>query len=121
MKQLNLFTTIKICVKREIENYEKLRLIVTVMTFCASLMLAMGGISVKSSFAYIQGNLPNESLTTNRLFSDKQIETSGYLYNYDGSPDYIFADFVDSTGYAIFCGRNYGTFRVYDDWRFSIS
>lgn len=81
---------------------KKLRLIVTVMTFCASLMLAMGGISVKSSFAYIQGNLPNESLTTNRLFSDKQIETSGYLYNYDGSPDYIFADFVDSTGYAIF-------------------
>ncbi|MCM1260843.1 MAG: leucine-rich repeat domain-containing protein, partial [Prevotella sp.] len=32
----------------------------------------------------------------------QNIDDLGYLYNLDGSPDYIYVDFIDQTGYAIF-------------------
>ena len=42
------------------------------------------------------------SVSANELFSDQEIEDSGYLFNYDDSADYVYLDFAGSTGYAIF-------------------
>jgi len=46
--------------------------------------------------------LQEESSSVYDLFSKKKIETTGYLFNYDESADYIYVDFADSTGYAVF-------------------
>jgi hypothetical protein len=71
----------------------------TIIAISIFLMFAFMVVIPQSVSAYAQ---EENSLIACGLFSDKQIEASGYLYNFDGSPDYIFADFADSTGYAIF-------------------
>lgn len=39
--------------------------------------------------------------TLSDIISDTEIEDEGYLYNYDGSIDYIYIDFIGSKGYVI--------------------
>ncbi len=41
------------------------------------------------------------------LFNDREIESSGYLYNYDDSADYVYIDFVGEGGYAIFANETF--------------
>ena len=63
----------------------------------SSVALITQGVSV-----YANHDLFETPLTINELFSNKGIDSSGYLFNYDESADYVYIDFAGSSGYAIF-------------------
>ena len=39
--------------------------------------------------------------TINNILTNNEVDEMGYLYNYDGSIDYIYIDFIGSNGYII--------------------
>lgn len=54
---------------------------------------------------FIGNNIVSASETNNyevNMENIQNVDDVGYLYNFDGSPDYIYVDFIDQTGYAIF-------------------
>ena len=54
---------------------------------------------------FINNNKVNATEINNNEISVKNfqsVDSIGYLYNFDGSPDYIYVDFMGKNGYVIF-------------------
>lgn len=46
----------------------------------------------------------------------QNVDSLGYLYNFDGSPDYIYIDFMDKNGYVIFSEGTLENLYDYDNF-----
>lgn len=77
-------------------------IIILIIICCCAVVLGIG-CPTKISFAYSE--VQENNISNIGIFSDRPIEESGYLYNYDDSADYLYADFADNMGYAIFANE----------------
>ena len=62
-------------------------------------------ISIFLILPFISNNKVSESQRNNyerNIGNIQNVDDVGYLYNFDGSPDYIYVDFINQTGYVIF-------------------
>jgi hypothetical protein len=80
---------------------KKMRILGTTLSLAIALIaFVLGVFFTQGAVAYAEGL--SKAQTFESLFMDKEIEATGYLYNYDESADYIYIYFKGFTGYAIF-------------------
>lgn len=83
--------------KKTVKNF-KLIVLSLVVLLCATIF---AGFNIQFNVAYAMDLKFEDDLSIVDIFSDRQIESSGYLYNYDDSADYIYVEFSNNSGYAI--------------------
>jgi hypothetical protein len=82
---------------KKVKNFGTLFLIAVVF-----LAIACIGIFAQGTSVYAEGGSQETTFSADSMFSNKTIATTGYLYNFDGSADYIYIIFAGTAGYAIF-------------------
>ena len=77
----------------------------TTLLLMILLLLNVSNIYYILLIPFINNNKVNATEINNNEVSVKNfqsVDSIGYLYNFDGSPDYIYIDFMGKNGYVIF-------------------
>ena len=85
------------------ENSKRNTKILIAVIICIIAICVVIAIGKNDTKVYaMQSSLQQSNLhSINDIVSATEIEDNGYLYNYDGSIDYIYIDFAGSNGYII--------------------
>ena len=84
------------------EKLNKVRHYVILASVIIMLVAAAGYMSSQPNFIYAAEIQNDTKISVDNIFADKDVEDVGYLYNYDGSIDFVYVDFSDASGYVIF-------------------